>query len=468
MSSSQKPRLAELKVGIFVIITCTLLAAAIFAIGSQVGLFQEKFWALTYLNNVSGLKPGDIVLLNGIEVGNVMSVDIGKPGEVIDTEHNRRVMREIERLETLSRTHQEEHRKALERFSEIEKKLDALKLQAQPDSAAQAELEDQLEATRNLITNWDEQIVRDERDLERAYNRLQNIEVQMRISSEYRDWVSADSKISLGSIGLLGDKYIEISLGRSSDLSQIVQRREEHWWGTETRDLVLITGSTQASFGEIITGANDVLANVENLSSKIDQIMSTFRTEEGSVGKFINDPSFYNNLDEAVAGFSETINEIATLISEVDEGEGTIANIIHDRELYDNLNDSVTSLEELLTNLKEGEGSFARFVNDPAVYEKAQEMLDRVNLITEDVRAGKGTMGKLVTDDRLYNSTTDTFVKLDKLLNEIEQGHGTLGQLAQNPELYDNLNNLSAELIKFMYDFRQDPKKFLTIKFELF
>ena len=31
-----------------------------------------------------------------------------------------------------------------------------------------------------------------------------------------------------------------------------------------------------------------------------------------------------------------------------------------------------------------------------------------------------------------------------------------------------NVNQLSAEGVKMLYDFRQNPKKYLTIKFELF
>ncbi len=468
MISSQRPKLAELRVGIFVIIACTILAAAIFAIGSQVGLFQDKFWAMTHLNNVSGLKPGDIVLLNGVEVGNVMLVDIGKPGQTLDTAHNQRIMREIEQIEITSRENKEFAEAATEKVYSLENQLRALSNTQDPDPNEKARLEAELQSAKERVTSWDDQLVRDERQIERAYSRLQNIEVQMQINSDYREWVSADSRISLGSIGLLGDKYIEISLGRTSALSQIIQYKEEHWWGTTTRDLVLITGTPQASFGEIVTGANDVLANVETLSAQLDKMMSSFNSEQGTIGKFINDPGVYNNLESAVSVFTETLNEISDLVSRIDKGEGTVSNLINDGEMYSNLNSSIASLEELLNKIKEGDGSFAKFVNDPSVFNKTEEMLTKVNAIADDIREGKGTIGKLATDDQIYISARDTLTKLDRILGEIEAGHGTLGRLAKNDELYNNLNTLTAELVKFMYDFRQDPKKFLTIKFELF
>jgi phospholipid/cholesterol/gamma-HCH transport system substrate-binding protein len=81
---------------------------------------------------------------------------------------------------------------------------------------------------------------------------------------------------------------------------------------------------------------------------------------------------------------------------------------------------------------------------------------------------GEGFLGRLSKDDTLYVQFRDSLNKFSGLTERINQGEGTIGRLMVDAALYSNLNNASAELVKLLYDFRQDPKKFLRIKFGLF
>ena len=107
-------------------------------------------------------------------------------------------------------------------------------------------------------------------------------------------------------------------------------------------------------------------------------------------------------------------------------------------------------------------------MKDPSIYERTQKFLADLETISGRIEAGEGTLGQLTTNDELHRSLTQSVEELSGILKGIQEGQGTLGRLAQDEELYNNLNTLSAELVKFIYDFRQNPKKFLTIKFELF
>jgi len=92
-----------------------------------------------------------------------------------------------------------------------------------------------------------------------------------------------------------------------------------------------------------------------------------------------------------------------------------------------------------------------------------------------DLNAGRGTAGKLLKDEQLYNDARAAIARfntaaerIDNVVAGAQRGEGTVGKLLTDEALYSNVNQLSSEGVKLMYDFRQNPKKYLTIKFQLF
>jgi len=468
MPTKGKPSFTELKVGIFVLVTCIILGAAVFTIGTTVGLLEETFEAKTYLNNVSGLKPGDLVLLAGVEVGNVTDVSISESDDIPNTDSNQASLRQIEALNQRAERLQEEIFVGEENLRNLSEEYD----QAVEQYGEEAR---QVIALGEEVADLAQQLSRQRRDLEaigkaldRVRGNLQNIVVSAQIKSAYRDWIKRDSKISLGSIGLLGDKYIEISLGRSTELPLVVEEERSGWLGTSTQEVVLITGTTQPGFQELITGADDVLANLSLLSEKVNQILSPISEGEGSLSEFIGNSSFYENLNQAVVQATETVDQATQLIQEFREGEGTLARLIQEQEVYDKINAATGHLQNVLAQIDRGEGSLGKFIKDPSIYEKGESMLASIESITRRMNQGEGTLGRLSTDDQLYKNLDQSLERFAAFVDGIQEGKGTLGLLAKDEKLYENLNQLSSEMVKLLYDFRQNPKEFLTIKLDVF
>ncbi len=468
MSPKGKPSLSELKVGVFVLITCVILGAAIFTIGTQVGLLEDTFYARTYLNNVSGLKPGDIVLLAGVEVGNVTDVRISPASEVPPTQSNQILITRIELWTQQMQELEEEIAASAENLSQARQEYNQF-LQEQGVEARQTRTaRDKVEGLEELVQGHRIGLESVRVNIERARSNLQNIVVSTEIRSAYRDWIRNDSNISLGSIGLLGDKYIEISLGRSADPPDVMEEIIEGMMGTTVHKVVLITGTSQPGFQELITGADDVLANLAVLSDKLTQIFEPLAAGEGTVGTFFTDPSFYKNLNRAVLSAGETVDQATLLVRDFREGEGTLARLVQDREVYDTLNEATGRLRDILIRVDQSQGTLGKLVNDSSIFDKSEAMVGSIEAITRRIEEGEGTLGKLSSDDQLYEDLSLSLNQIKTFMDDIQQGKGTLGRLANDEQLYQNLNEVSAEVIKLLYDFRQNPKEFLTIKLEIF
>jgi phospholipid/cholesterol/gamma-HCH transport system substrate-binding protein len=468
MNPKGKPSLSELKVGVFVLITCVILGTAIFTIGTQVGLLEDTFYARTYLNNVSGLKPGDIVLLAGVEVGNVTDVQISPADEVPPTQSNQILITRIELWAQQVQELEAEIATSAENLNQARQEYDQ-RLQEQGEEAGQTRVaQDKVEGLETLVQDQRIELENARTNIERARSNLQNIVVSTEIRSAYRDWIRNDSKISLGSIGLLGDKFIEISLGRSADPPVVIEEITEGLMGPRVYEVVLITGTSQPGFQELITGADDVLANLAVLSNKLTQIFEPLAAGQGTVGTFFTDPSFYNNLNRAVLSAGETVDQTTLLVREFREGEGTLARLVQDGEVYDRINEATGRLRDILTRVDQSQGTLGKLVNDSSIFDKSEAMVGNIEAITQRIEEGEGTLGRLYSDDQLYEDLSLSLNQIKTFMDDIQQGKGTLGRLANDEQLYQNLNEVSAEVIKLLYDFRQNPKEFLTIKLELF
>ena len=469
MDRKSRHSFSELKVGVFVIITAAILGLAIFTIGTQVGLLEETFIAKSYLNNISGLKPGDIVLIAGVEAGNVSFLRISEPGEIPSTESNKQNLALIDQLnrrsEDLSRNLLANREKLVGLESEYEK----LVAQHGPESPRTRPQRREINNLRRLVESQEIGLKDVAEDIREAGRRLQNIEVFMDIKVDYRDWIRRDSNISLGSVGLLGDKYVEVSLGRAEALPLVDQEVFEGWFGSQkTREVVVITGSSEPGFQELITGANDVLANLEVLSRKLQGIMEDLGEGQGSVGKFMTDPSFFENLNQTVMGAQQTVDRAANLVVQLSEGEGTLPSLIREKDVYENIKEMTATLQGIMEKINRADGTVGKLIQDPGLYQKMDQLMANIESVTARMDSGEGTLGKLSTDEKLYKDLTQALEQMNSLMRGVEEGKGTLGLLAQDERLYQSLNRVSSEIVKLIYDFRQNPKKFLTIKFELF
>jgi phospholipid/cholesterol/gamma-HCH transport system substrate-binding protein len=258
---------------------------------------------------------------------------------------------------------------------------------------------------------------------------------------------------------------------------------------------------------------NEMLINISPGTALAPPVVD-YDTLRSSSANTVND--FATSGTDLAQRLSKLSDQMSLIVKDVQEGKGTVGRLFSDEALYNNLNATVRETEDVMRQIRSGNGSAGRFVNDPALYNNANEIAMQLRRISEDLRAGRGTAGKLLTNDELYNRINRTADRLDRSVEQINSmiadlnaGHGTLGKLIKDEQmyndarsaiarfnttaeridnivssaqrgegtvgklltdeaLYSNVNQLSSEGVKLIYDFRQNPKKYLTIKFQLF
>jgi phospholipid/cholesterol/gamma-HCH transport system substrate-binding protein len=407
MATRKKLNIAEMKVGIFVIIALLLLSALILQQSWGLRFFSKSEKVLTYLPDVGGLKPGAPVWLAGLEIGKVRKVTIIPPESF---PVNAPVFRKID---------------------DLKKQIASL----DPKSPKfQATIEDLLDQVRNYKLL------------------IRIVEVQLDIQPQFLNRISRDSEVSIESRGLIGDSFIDITPGVSGGLPE------------KSGDFYLIESIQHPGFREIMTGANDVVANFGVLSEQFKNL--TTKINPGKIGSSIADT--VQDVQKTVRAAETTFSRATSLINDLHGGQGTFSKIVTDPELYQRLTQSLEKFNSLAEKLQNGSGTIPKLINDPSLYNNASETLKKAQAVIDRIDKGEGTLGKLSQDAALYEKTKVALERFASLAEQIEQGKGTMGKLLKDPGLYNNLDQSSAEISKLLYDLRKDPKKYLTIRFRVF
>lgn len=114
------------------------------------------------------------------------------------------------------------------------------------------------------------------------------VEIQMTLQSEMKQHIKKDSRPSIRTQGMLGDRYVEIERG-SAD-AEILKEGE------------YLIGQGSSDFDNTLRQANATLSETTKMLTAVNQ-------QEGTVGQFLYDEQFYTNLNEATAQLNEILKD---------------------------------------------------------------------------------------------------------------------------------------------------------------
>jgi phospholipid/cholesterol/gamma-HCH transport system substrate-binding protein len=357
--SQKQLKWSQLKVGITVLAGSLILGILILLMTSTGGILTPKILLKSYFDNASGLQPGAVVRLQGVDIGSVANVQVVS------------------------------------------------------DPARQ----------------------------------LTPVEVIMKVSTKFHRNLRQDSLATLATAGVLGATYLDIDSSQAK--------------GREARDGDELPTKETPDIQDVVRASQSSLQNFQSLEKRVDRILSFVESGRGSFGKFIYDPSLYNQLNSTVAEFQN-------LVADVANGKGSIGKALVSDELYRNANDTINKLNAVIDDINAGKGTAGKILKDPTLYNNFNDTAANVKKLTDDINAGKGGIGVLARDPEFAAKLKNTMNNVSTLTDRLNSGQGTAGKLLQDETLYNNMNQLLTETRDLIKAIRQNPKKYLTIYLKIF
>ncbi len=237
----------------------------------------------------------------------------------------------------------------------------------------------------------------------------QGILIQLKIAKAYKEKITASSVATIKTMGILGDKYVDITLGNLAD--------------PVLKDEDFIQATPPLDADAVIAMANNTMNSLQQTLAQVSIIANAAVQGEGLLGLLIKDPAAKQTL-------LSTLNNLRSITSRVAAGRGTAGKMIQDTTLFHSIQTTMASLENISTKIDRGEGSLGKMVNDTTFYGRFTSITERTDLLLSKLNSNEGTAGKLINDAAMY----------------------------------DQLLELNTELADLIKDFKANPKKYVSLE----
>lgn len=242
--------------------------------------------------------------------------------------------------------------------------------------------------------------------------------------------IRKDSKASIKGVGLLGEKYLEISSG-SPDQPQL---RE----GDTITQVVQV-----ADMDRLLTQLSLAAEDISGFMKSINEVVGT---EEGK-GKMKDTLSNIKEITEGINRIIETNDKrINRILANIDELIVSMNDLV--KENKKSVNQTVSNFQEFSDSLRT----------------KGPELVENLKKATEDIRSAvqenrgtlRDTMDNLKSATKKAETTMDS---IDSVMKKIDKGEGTIGKLMTDDKLYTSLNKAAdyvarATRFRTFFDFR--------------
>ncbi|NTV48979.1 MAG: MCE family protein [Geobacteraceae bacterium] len=276
------------------------------------------------------------------------------------------------------------------------------------------------------------------------------VSIDIEVDTEAMKKIGTDSKISIKTRGLMGEKYVDILPSR-------------HY---SERPPALLQGTSAAKLDDVIQKAGDAFDKVNGIIDNIDK-------GKGTLGKLNKDETLYRNIARLTV-------EMKDLVVTINRGEGTLGKLNRDPEPYNKLVSLLDRADRTLQDIQTSDGTLNRLIYDKALYTKLTALADKSIQAADDVRdlnkkitSKEGTIGLLLNDREFYDkgisllTSAESSVKaIEEVTAKVKSGDGTAGNLVNDKLLYNKMNKMVDDLDALVKDFKENPKKY--IKFSVF
>ena len=209
------------------------------------------------------------------------------------------------------------------------------------------------------------------------------VQVAMSMDKGALAYLKRDSRATILTLGLLGDKYVEMS-----------------------------PGSKEAE-GLAPGGSVEGMTRPE-VSDEVSRLVKGAESEKSSLGRLLREDELYRE-------FLSSVREIKRFAETLNKSQGTFNKFVKDPELYERFLKAAQSLDAVSGKLASSKGTMNRLIEDESLYVNMNAAMVKMNILLDRINKGEGTVGRLMTDRQLADDLDATVKEMEALVKDMKE-----------------------------------------------
>lgn len=179
------------------------------------------------------------------------------------------------------------------------------------------------------------------------------VEVSIRLLKEIQRFIRKDTRASIETEGLVGNKVVILTMGSST--------------ADPIEDGGTILAKEPVGFAAVVEETQGIMSYTKEMTKNMSEIFEKINKGEGTVGKILTDEKLYNQATELTKRADQSLSSVITeleKVSEIFKGLGSGVS-----EVITNVNRAVTQIDTIINGVNEGRGLLGQVLVEGSRYD---------------------------------------------------------------------------------------------------
>jgi phospholipid/cholesterol/gamma-HCH transport system substrate-binding protein len=149
------------------------------------------------------------------------------------------------------------------------------------------------------------------------------VEITLKVSRSFSDAIKEDSIVGIQTQGVLGDRFIVVSLG--SNESPVAKEGAQ------------LKAESPKELKDYLSNADSALDRLTSTLGHLDSILGNFNKDNRSDQFFSNLTLMSSQMSESMKLMKDSMTRLNSVVAKIDRGNGTVGALINDPTLYEDM-----------------------------------------------------------------------------------------------------------------------------------